>query len=194
MPAVASKTSPRAAFGLATQPDSGGDTAARLFAALAPLHRLGDRDEALLVRAGAGYRFIRAMHPFGEDERSLMRIALADLGAEESLVVEAAANCVADLVFDDEPGAWGRLSDDDRRRVLWLSAILRLAESIDAVCRRNPGTIHVIWTEEILHVEVDGDAWSEHDVGRVLGRKAALEAVSGRRVIFTSSGRRRGAA
>jgi hypothetical protein len=194
MPAVASKTSPRAAFGLASQPDSGGDTAARLFAALAALHRLGDRDEALLVRAGAGHRFIRAMRPFGENERSLMRIALADLSADESFVVEASANCVADLVFEDERGAWSRLSSDDRRRVLWFSAILRLAEGIDAACGRDPGSIHVIWTEEILHLEVDGSAWSEHDIGRVLGRRAALEAISGRRVIFTSSGRRRGAA
>jgi hypothetical protein len=194
MPALALKTSPSAAFGLATQPQSFGDTAARLFAALAPLHRLDGQDEALLARAGAGYRFIRAMHPFGDSERSLMRIALADLSAAESLVVEASANCVADLGFEEERGTWSRLSEDDQRRVLWFSAVLRLAESIDAVCRRNPGAIHMVWTDEVLHIEIDGAAWSEHDIDRVLGRRAALEAISGRRVIFTSSGRRRGAA
>jgi len=194
MPAVALKTSPRAAFGLTTQPQSCVDTAGRLFAALAPLHRLGGKDEALLARAGAGYRFIRAMHPFGDNERSLMRIALADLSVAESLVVQACANCVADLGFEEERGTWSQLSDDDQRRVLWFSAVLRLAESIDAVRHRNAGAIHVVWTDEVLHIEIDGAAWSEHDIERVRGRRAALEAISERMVIFTSSGRRRGAA
>jgi hypothetical protein len=179
---------------MATHPQSSGDTAARLFAALAPLHRLGRQDEALLARAGAGYRFIRAMHPFGDNERSLMRIALADLSFAESLVVEASANCVADLGFEEDRGSWSRLSEDDRRRVLWFSAILRLAESIDAVSRRSVGAIHMAWTDEVLHIEVDGAAWSERDIERVLGRKAALEAITARRVIFTSSRLRRGAA
>jgi hypothetical protein len=134
------------------------------------------------------------MHPFGENERALMRIALADLSTTEAFIVEAAANCVADLAFEDQRGAWSQLSDDDRRRVLWFAAILRLAEGVDAVTRAPLGAIHVAWSDDVLHIEIDGVALSDHDLDRVLGRRAALEATTGRRVIFTSSTRRRGAA
>jgi hypothetical protein len=165
-----------------------------VFKALAGLHRLGDSDAALVARATAGYRFIRAMHPFGEHERALMRIALADLSPEESFIVEAAAKCAADLPFEGDDGEWDRASGQDRCRVVWISAILRISTSLDAVCPAPVGDIHAAWSNEILHIEIDGVTLSDHDLERVRGRRAALEAISGRRVLVTSASLRRGAA
>jgi hypothetical protein len=194
VPGMALKTSPEPESVLATQPDSAGDTAGRLFAALADVHLLKREDAVLLARARAGCRFIRAMHPFGDNERSLMRIALADLSVAESFVVEASANRVAELAFEDEHRAWSRLSDDDKRRVLWFTAILRLAEGMDAVRHGSLGAIRIAGNDETLTLETAGASWSEHDVGQLLGCTTALEAISGRRVVLTSSAPYRGVA
>jgi hypothetical protein len=191
---IALKTSPEAEIGPATRPDSTGDTAGRLFAALADVHLLKREDAVLLTRVGAGCRFIRAMHPFGENERSLMRIALADLSVTELFVVEASASRVAELAFEGERRAWRRLSDDDQRRVLWFAAILRLAEGIDAVRHGSLGSIRIDDNDETLTLEIAGASWSEHDARQLLGCKSALETVSGRRVVLTSSEPCRGAA
>jgi hypothetical protein len=131
--------------------------------------------------------------PFGENERALMRIALSDLPDAEAFSVEAAASYAADRVFEDDGDSWSRLGDDGRRRVLWFAAILRLAENVAAVCG-DTGAIHAAWSDHLLHLEIDGVALSGRDVDRVLGRAAALEAIAGRRVLFTSSVCRRGAA
>lgn len=170
------------------------DAASLLFGVLAPLHGLEDRDAALLERAIAGRRFISAMHPFGRRERALMRIALADLCDVEALVVEVSASYVTDLAPEVEKDEWTQLGDHDLRRVMWFVAILRLAERLDAVCRVAADAIHAAWTDEILHLEVDGADLSPQDVERVLDRVAALETITGRRVLFTSSARRWSAA
>jgi hypothetical protein len=172
----------------------GNQTAERTFWALTGLHGLRERDVALVTRATAGYRFIRAMHPFGAHERALMRIAIADLTPADSFIVEAAATCAADLPFEGDDGEWDRASGQDRCRAVWISAILRLSTSLDAVHSSSVGGIHAAWSPEILHIEIDGVALSDHDLERIRGRRAALEAVSGRRVLVTSAARRRGAA
>ena len=133
MSAPALETPARCGFGNASRATSSDDAARRLFAKLAPLHELGEHDSELLMRAAAGYRFIRAMQPFGSNERALMRIALADLPDTEALVVEAAASYVADLASPDEFGAWDRLCQADRSRALWFASILQRAEGTEAV-------------------------------------------------------------
>ena len=194
MSAPALSAPARRKLGIASQTTSSDDVVRRLFAALTPLHELGEHDSELLTRAAAGHRFIRAMQPFGSKERSLMRIALADLPATEAFVVVAASSYAADTSLQDELGAWDRLLQADRRRIMWFAAILRLAESIAAVCANRATPIHVAWTDEVLYLEIDGVALSVRDTERVLGRAAAIEAATDRRVLFTSSARRRGAA
>ena len=170
------------------------DVVARLFTALAPLHRLPASDAALLERAASGLRFIRATRPNAETERVLLRVALSDLDEQSTFVVEASASYAADRALQDDCGAWDRLGRDGRVRILWFAAILRMSESIDAVCGGRTGTIYAAWTETLLHLEVDGCALAQRDIDRVLRRVAALEAISGRRVVLTSSICRWGAA
>ena len=170
------------------------DVVARLFTSLAVLHRLPESDAALIERAAAGLRFIRATRPDSEAEQVLLRIALSDLDEESAFVVEASSSYAADRVLPDDCGAWDRLDRDGRVRILWFAAILRFSECIDAVCGGRTTTIYAAWTETLLHLEVDGCELAARDIDRVLRRVAALEAVSGRRVVLTSSICRRGAA
>jgi hypothetical protein len=170
------------------------DSATRLFTVLAPLHELHGRDAELLARAAAGHRFIRAWHPFGDTSRALMRSALADLPSADASVVEASATCAADVAAEYGQDAWSRLLHADRLRVMWFAAILRLAECIDSMCSTSRGAIHAAWTDETLHLEIGGVVLADHEVQRMLGCSTTLEATTGRRVLLTSSPRRRGAA
>jgi len=171
------------------RPLASGETSAVLFAALAPLHGLSQRDAQLLERSVAGRRFILAMHPFATAERAVMRVALADLAEHEAIVVEATASFVADVPYEDDV-AWSNLNADDQRRTMWFVAIQRLAESLDDVCHGDPGTIHAAWACGMLHIEVGGVSLSQFEIDCVLGRAAALEAVAGMRLLMTSAARR----
>jgi hypothetical protein len=170
------------------------EVAGRLFETLAPLHELRARDVALLQRAAAALRFIRVTYHHGGNERSVLRSALEDLPRADADVVEVAADLAADGALLGEWGTWERLNRVARLRALWYAGILRLTEPLDAACNGLPISLHAAWTDELLHLEVDGPPLPEHDVDRVRGRAAALEALTGRRVLFTSSARRRGAA
>jgi hypothetical protein len=192
--ATAHRTPARDSFDFSGLSTTTGDTARRLFAALARLHGLDGHDGELLGRAAAGHRFIRAMQPFDDHGLALMRIALADLQTPRARVVEASAGYAADLVLDGTRGAWQRLCRADRHRVMWFAALLRLAEGIDAVGGPPLCAIHAAWTDEVLHLEIDGVPLSENQVKRILERSAALEAITERRVLLTSSTCRRGAA
>ena len=182
------------AFRPAAHSASLADVVARLFTSLAVLHQLPESDAALIERAASGLRFIRATRPDAETEQALLRIALSDLDEESSFVIEASSSYAADRVLRDDSGAWDRLDRNGRVRILWFAAILRLSECIDAVCGGRTGTIYAAWTDTLLHLEVDGCELAARDIDRVLRRVAALEAVSGRRVVLTSSICRRGAA
>jgi hypothetical protein len=162
--------------------------------ALARLHGLDDSDGELLGRAAAGHRFMRAMQPFGDHGLALMRIALADLHTPKARIVEASAGYAADLVLEGTRGVWQRLCHPDRRRVMWFAALLRIAEGIDSVGGPPRCAIHAAWADEVLHLEIDGVPLSDRQVEQVLERAAALEAISERRVLLTSSTCRRGAA
>ncbi len=171
------------------RPVGDGETSAVLFSVLSSLHGLSQRDAELLERSVAGRRFILAVHPYATAERALMRVALADLAENEAVMVEAAASFVADIPFEDD-AAWNVLGAYDRRRTIWYVAIQRLAEALDDVCHGDPGTIHAAWACGILHVEVDGCALSQYEIDRVLARSAAIEAVTGMRLLMTSAARR----
>ena len=168
--------------------------AAHIFSALAPLHGFAEPDASLLERAAAGCRFMRAIHPFGVAERQLMRDALADLPAPDADVVEAAADCVVDLGLTDQGSAWNRLQPSGRLKAMWFTGILRLAESVESACSASSADVHCAWSDQVLHIEIDGASLARTDAERVRARAAALEATAGRRVLITSSTDRRGAA
>jgi hypothetical protein len=169
-------------------------TTGRLFDALTPLHGLKAQDAVILQRAAAALRFIRVAYHHNHNEREMLRTALTDLNTTDALVVQTAASFAADCAFVDEWDAWERLSREARLRALWFAGTLRLAESLDAVCAGGVTAIHAAWTEELLHLEVDAAVLSSDDIDRVLSRVAALEALTGRHVLFTSASSRRGAA
>jgi hypothetical protein len=194
MCATALETQAKRALSLVDPCTENVDSVTRLFAVLAPLHELHGRDAELLARAAAGHRFIRAWHPFGDTSRALMRNALADLPSADASVVEASAAYVADVAAEFGQDAWSQLRHADRRRVMWFAAILRLAEDIDSMRGASREAIHAAWTDETLHLEIGGVAISDHEVEYALGRTDTLEAISGRRVLFTSWPRRQGAA
>jgi hypothetical protein len=192
--ANAHRTPARDSFDFSGHSAGTGHTARQLFDALAPLHGLDSHDGELLGRAAAGHRFIRAMQPFSDHGLALMRIALADLQTPRARIVEASAGYAADLAIEGTRGAWRRLRHADRHRVMWFAALLRIAEGIDGVVGSPRRAIHAAWIDDVLHLEIDGIPLSERQIERVLERSAALEAVTQRRILLTSSARRRGAA
>ena len=194
MCAAALKTQSKRTLSLVAPRTESTDSAMRLFTALAPLHELHGRDAQLLARAAAGHRFIRAWQPFADAGRTLMRSALADLPSTDASVVGAAATIAADVSAGDGQDAWGQLGHVDQRRVMWFAAILRLADGIDSLRGVSEGAIHVAWTHETLHLEVDGFVLADLEAESLRRCSAALEATTGRRVLFSSSPRRQGAA
>jgi len=165
------------------------EVAALLFDCLGPLHELRDADHELLCRSAIGVEFIHAMGNYSTLEHELFGLALDELTALEAFIVEAAACLAADAVAVDPCSMWARLSDHDARRVLWFAAMLRLAEGLVGERRSRVGGVYATWTHETLYVEVDGSVLGGEDLAR--SRGAALEAVSGRRLLLTSSRERR---
>lgn len=170
------------------------EAASALFDRLGPLHclRLGDRE--LLVRSAVGLRFIRAMGSYSALEHELFGIALSELADTDAFVVEAAACLAADHPPVGSHGPWSVLGTRDRRRVLWIAAMLRLADALVGERLAPVGDAHVAWTDSILYVEIDGVGACDDALQRGRGRLAALEAVTGRRIVLTSIPQRRGVA
>ena len=169
------------------------DAAALLFDRLGPLHGLALHDRELLRRAAVGVTFIRTTGSYSTLEHELFGLALGDLRDHDARVVEAvsclAADCVALHV-----GAERAASASEYRRELWLAAMLRFAEALFGQRRAPVGDVYAAWTDTVLYVEIDGLDGSDDLSGVVPTRAAALEAVSGRRLLLTSSARRREAA
>jgi hypothetical protein len=165
------------------------ETAASLFDCLGPLHgmRLGDHE--LLCRAAIGVGFIRAMGDYSTIEHELFGLALRELGPLEAFVVEAVSCLTVDRVALDSDGWWSGMQADDRSRILWLAALLRLADALVGEQATPIGGVYAAWTDDTLHIEVDGAAAGSDE--RVRNRMAALEAMSGRRLLLTESARRR---
>jgi hypothetical protein len=165
------------------------ETAAALFDCLAPLHDLRLEDHELLCRAAIGVGFIRAMGDYSTIEHELFGLALRELAPLEAFVVEAVSCLTVDRVALDPDGWWSRLEADDHGRILWLAAILRLADAVLGETGTPIGGVHAAWTDDMLHIEIDGV--SARDTGSMQCRTAALEVMSGRRLVLTSSERRR---
>lgn len=168
-------------------------TAARLFSALEPLHRLPLKDVDLLQRAAAGLRFIRSTGSYTQLEHELFRIALAELDAADACVVEWAACWAADLVPLDDSGSRSRMRHA-HFRALWFAAVLRISDAVCAGDRDAPEGVFATWTDTVVYLEFDGERVSEGRLARAKARTAALEALTGSKVLVASSTARRGAA
>jgi hypothetical protein len=165
-------------------------TANLIFSALGPLHGLGEREADLLDRAAAGLRFIQSTKDYTTIERKLFRIAIAELDESDAILVEAVACFAADLATFGCRDAWHLLGAHGDRRALWLAAILRLSE---ALCMRGgncPDDVYASWSEDFLYLEFDGDDVTDEQISLAECRSAALEALAGRRVIFSRSAAR----
>lgn len=185
------RTGPIDIFDPASTPSPIETTAALLFDGLGALHGLDPDDRESLSRAAVGLRFIRSMGTYSTIEHELFGLALCELPGCESFVIESAACLAADRIALDPQRQWSRMNGENRRRVMWLAAILRLADALVGDSRRAIEGVYAAWTDETLYVEVDGVAGCEPEV--VQARTAAIEAASGRRLVVTSSATRRSA-
>lgn len=188
------RVAPIGMFDSAPSSASLAETALLLFDRLGPLHRLPGDDRGLLVRSAVGLRFIRAMGAYSTLEHELFGLALAELPAADACVVEAAACLAADEIALDGNVPLSAIRSSDRLRALWFAAILRLADALLGERRASVGEVYVAWTHSVLYVEIDGVGGCDEALVRCRSRLSALEAVSGRRVVLTSSARRRGVA
>jgi len=169
------------------------DMAALLFDRLGQLHGLSLHDRELLHRAAVGVTFIRTTGSYSTLEHELFGLALSDLPEVDARMIEAVSCLAADRVALQSGSARGA-SASERRRELWLAAILRFGDALVAERRAPVGDVYVAWTDAVLYVELDGSVGDDDASGAHVSRAAALEAVSGRRVLLTSSARRREAA
>lgn len=175
---------------LAPRPAATDQIAARIFASLGPLHRLREDDAELLSRAAAGVRLIRSMGDYAVTHE-LFGIALAEIDSIDAFVVEAAACYAVDCAPLGEPGS---VDKTDRRRALWLGAMLRLAEGVCGPEGAAADYVWAAWTDEIVYLEFRGAGLSARQLERALGRVAALEALTGRQVMVAGTLACRGAA
>jgi hypothetical protein len=169
-------------------------TATMLFHALQRLHGLPQTDVDLLQRAAAGLCFLRSSQTHSPAEHSLFRIALAELAETDAFVVEAAAWYASDRITAIDHETWKRSGLSAQGRVLWFSAVLRLADALGGYGAARPDDIYAAWTGECLYLESDGESLTDAQIACGQARLAALEAVTGRRVILARTAARRGAA
>ncbi|MDZ4168238.1 MAG: hypothetical protein U1E26_01095 [Coriobacteriia bacterium] len=162
--------------------------AIELFEHLAPLHGLDPRHAATAERAAFGLPCIRAFDVWGSCSRVLFYVGLDDNDPEGGIVAEAAAWYACDLAPD--PAMWEMLDSASQARVMWIAAVLRVAEAVVLAARGAVSGVHVAWTDTVLHLEFDG-VDPTRDVARAINHAAALEMVTGRQVLLTSSVRRR---
>jgi hypothetical protein len=169
-------------------------TATMLFLALRGLHGLPETDVDLLQRTTAGLRFLRSSRTKSSVDDRLFRIALAELAETDAFVVEAAAWYASDRIAAIDHETWKRSGLSAQGRVLWFSAVLRLADALGGCGAARPDDIYAAWTRECLYIEFDGESLTDVQIASGQARLAALEAVTGRRVILARTTARRGAA
>jgi hypothetical protein len=179
---------------LASPPSQRAIAADLLFSALKGVHGLANSDAELLARAEAGLRLIQSTARFSAIEHHLFSAALADVDDGDRYVVEAAASYAADLAGAASAVAGRRIGIAEKRRALWLGALLRVSDAVCAQGAVAPDDIYAAWTDDVLYIEFDGKTPSESQVERVRARVAALCAISGRQVVLANSTARRGAA
>jgi hypothetical protein len=158
-----------------------------LFGRLAPLHRLQERDGALLVLVANLHECRAHACDSADVDEVILWALIATLPEAEKHVVEATSELLRHMLTYDARVAWERVGDLDRRRILWLAGLLRLGSSIVSEYGDNVEDAYVTWTDTLLHVELDGPRVSEEGLRRVMGHAAALEVASERRVVLTSS-------
>ncbi|MBI5231181.1 MAG: hypothetical protein HY876_03335 [Coriobacteriales bacterium] len=174
-----------------TDGSSTASTAARIFAALQPLHHLQDSDVDLLSRSAVALAHFRSVGPC-TIERKFSGHALRNLHPCQAAIVETVSLLAADVPSVSSGEAVRCRPSDIQRRTLWLAAILRLADGLCSAIDASPDGVFAVWTDECVFLEVDGVELSPRSL--MACRVAALGAASGRRFIIASSHARRGAA
>jgi hypothetical protein len=160
--------------------------ACRLFDRLVPLHGLADRDRELLGRACSVRSAVRDPHSLAGDGVDVTA-PLADLGGRDVAVVEAINHYASDLLPHASHRIWTRLDGSEKHRVAWLVALLRMAEGLACEFAGSVENIYATWTDSVLHLEIDSGHMFGKQLARARRKAAALESVSGRRVLLTSS-------
>ncbi len=115
--------------------------AGELFDHLSPLHGLRTPDRALLVLAADIHE--HASHSQSERSAHEARTgaALATLSAPDALIVEAVADLSGHVLGYDSAVSWGRVTYSERRRILWLTGILRVADAVRGTRARQRGRV-----------------------------------------------------
>ncbi len=167
------------------------EIACSLFDRLRPLHALPPGDRELLERS-CSFRLV-ATDPLSLAGDGVdITEPLAALGCREVAIVEAVTHYAADLLPRSGHSIWRRLDEAERHRVAWLVALLRMAEGLAAEFAGSAENIYATWTDSLLHIEIDGRHVFGEQLTAARRKTAALESVSGRRLLLTSSYRRLG--
>ena len=167
------------------------DVACGLFDRLAPLHCLPECDRELLERSCRIRLVVSDPHALAGDGVDVAE-PLGDLGCREVAIVEAVNHYASDLLPHTGHGIWRRLDAEERHRVAWLVALVRMAEGLSLELRGSAEAIYATWTDTLLHIEVDGGHVFGQQLTTARHKAAALESMSGRRLLLTSSYRRLG--
>jgi hypothetical protein len=173
------------------QSETVADIACSLFDCLGPLHGLAAGDRALLERACRIRIVVSNPHALAGDGFDVTE-PLSELGCREVAIVEAVNHYASDLLPRVGHGIWRRLDGQERHRVAWLVALVRMAEGLATEFAGSAHGIYATWTETLLHIEVDGGHVFGQQLTAARRNAAALEYVSGRRLLLTSSYRRLG--
>ncbi len=157
-----------------------------LFDHLRPLHNLRLRDAELLGAACA---------MFGSTDYGAPELESCDgpdrFCYQDWLIVRGVVRYSPETLSLTDCDVLSRLSNDHRRRVLWLSALARLADGVAPLCAgaRAPLVAYLAWTDDVIYIEFDLHGVTAAEI-RDRARSAALESVSGRRIILTSTSSR----
>jgi exopolyphosphatase / guanosine-5'-triphosphate,3'-diphosphate pyrophosphatase len=159
-----------------------------LFDQLEPLHRLGSDDRRILLAAAALHDAGQFISYRGHHKHSLYLINNSDipgLSRKERPLAALVARYHRRAEPKDEHFLYAEMDNDERDRVLRLSAILRLADALDRGHLQRTAAVRVVLPEAgadtvTLQIQGRGDLLLEN---WALGKKSRMfEAVFGRSV------------
>ncbi|MBR9988273.1 MAG: HD domain-containing protein [Gemmatimonadetes bacterium] len=158
--------------------------AASLFDQLGSQHGLGERDRRILTAAGVLHDIGQHISYRKHHKHSyylILNASLPDLGPRDTLIVALVARYHRRAEPSGSHDGYADLSSDERGRVSWLAALLRIADALDRQHLQHVRRVDARVEDEELHicVHAEGDVlleeWAIEKKARLFTRMLGLD-------------------
>lgn len=162
----------------------------QLFDGLSPLHRLGDEDRVLLECASTLHDIGWAItQPDGKGHhkataRMIREYQWSALERDDVRLVAVIARYHRKTLPGEKHPEFAALSEDDRTRVCWMAACLRLADGLDRRHLQYVQAVEAIDTGAGIEIVAKGSREISEELRTARKKSDLLEKIVGRRVLL----------